>query len=168
MPGTRCRSGLALVPQGKRGVPVVDDLLRLARDKLAESGFEFAEDTGAGPMGSRRVQFSSDRLTIEFVNDRGELAVAAGPRSAPTFGFRIWAELLGFDVPPEQQVDQQLGFFLDHLHDIDMAVRRDHLILAKLKETNRRYVKEYLGLSPDTPAPGEGHALCGYLQPREI
>lgn len=135
----------------------LDEVLAAVSSRLAALGFVLADDTGIGPMGSRLVRFTRNKLAIEFINDRGSLTVAAGRRRDPTFNGRVWADVLGVEFPPPVDISESVTFFFDNLDDINGVIESDPAITSRLRDVNWRFVKAYLGLSPDMPRPGEKH-----------
>jgi hypothetical protein len=52
-------------------------------------------------------------------------------------------------------VKEQADFLLGHVAQIENAIERDPQIGDRLRSSNWRFVKEYLGLDPDMRRPGE-------------
>jgi hypothetical protein len=72
-----------------------------------------------------------------------------------TFGYRPWADLLGLAVDADLDVKEQAEFLLGHAQQIENAIEHDPQIGDRLRSSNWRFVKEYLGLDPDMRRPGE-------------
>jgi hypothetical protein len=130
------------------------DLEAVLAERLARLGFtRQSADTG-GPMGSGRVRYSSGRADVVLESDRGSLGVTAGPRGTATYGYQPWADLLGLDVDAGLDVMAQAEFLLGHAEQIENVIECDPDIGDRLRSSNWRFVKEYLGLDPDMRRPG--------------
>ena len=132
-----------------------DELLAAVSQRLTELGFIRSAEDIAGPMGSARIRFSSDLTDVELHNDRGLLSMSAGRTGAPTYGCRVWADLLGADLDDDPDVSLQTKFLLGHLGEIEQWIRLDPHIDERLRDLNWSLVKEHLGLDPDMPGPGD-------------
>jgi hypothetical protein len=102
-----------------------------------------------GPMGSGRVRYSSGRSDVVLDSDGGSLAITIGPPGSATFGYRAWADLLGLAVGVDLDVKEQADFLLGRVAQIENAIEHDPQIGDRLRPSNWRFVKEYLGLDPD-------------------
>lgn len=124
-------------------------------ESLGRLGFACETADRRGPMGSGRVRYSSGRSDVVLDSDRGSLAVTIGPPGFATYGYRPWADLLGLAVDADLDVKEQAEFLLGQAQQIENAIERDPQIGDRLRSSNWRFVKEYLGLDPDMRRPGE-------------
>jgi hypothetical protein len=106
-------------------------------------------------MGSGRVRYSSGRSAVVLDSARGTLAITMGPPGSATFGYRPWADLLGLAVDADLDVKEQAEFLIGHTQQIENAIEHDPQIGDRLRSSNWRFVKDYLGLDPDMHRSGE-------------
>jgi hypothetical protein len=122
--------------------------------RLVSRDFTLTQEVVGGPMGSALFRFSSEIVNIDIQSDREKLDITVGPIGDHSYGFVVWAKLLGVSASELTSFDDQIEFFMEHLDAIIRAVRNDRLIDERLRDLNWVLVKEHLGLDPDQPRPG--------------
>jgi hypothetical protein len=133
----------------------LEELEALLAENLGRLGFACETEDRHGPMASGYVRYSSSRSDVVLDSDRGLLAITMGPPGFATFGYRPWADVLGLAVDADLDVKEQAEFLLGHAQQIESTIEHDPQIGDRLRSSNWRFVKEYLGLDPDMRRPGE-------------
>lgn len=124
-------------------------------ERLSCLGFVRQTAQRGGPMGSSRVRYSSRWSDVVLHSDRGAVGITMGPRGSVTYGCQPWADLLGLEVGADLDAIAQAEFLLGHAEQIEDAIAHDPDIRDRLRSSNWRFVKEYLGLDPDMQVPGK-------------